>query len=288
MEAMPEQRGRRATWETTVGPGSWPSTAAALVEAQHRLAEEARLVDPWVPPEGPGADLLVGGCFVSFGQGLTGPGGIGDRGWAVAVLWHRRARSTAPGAPRNPDRVLVGTGPYGPRQAVDVIAQAVVAGTAAAAYQPGLLARRDGAFLESATRLLPRLPDVLLVDATGRDHPRRAGLALHLGRVLEVPTVGVTRRPLLARAALPAPERGATSPLYLNRELVGCWIRTRSSARPIVAHVGWRTTAETAATVVLATSSEGARIPAPLGEARRVAREARAIDEGRLRRSRPR
>jgi deoxyribonuclease V len=179
--------------------------------------------------------------------------------------------------------VLVGAGPLGPRQANDVAAQTVVAGTVASAYQSGLLALREGALLETAVRSLPWLPEVLLVDATGRDHPRRAGLALHLGAVLGVPTVGVTRRPLLARGLPPAGDRGATAPLYLEREIVAYGVRTRRTAQPLVAHAGWRTTPETAATVVLLASSEGARIPAPLGEARRVAREARAIAGGRAR-----
>lgn len=281
--AMRGQPGRRATLRAFLGTGTWPRTATALVETQRRLADASRSVEAWLPPEGPTPDLFVGGCFLAFGQGLIGPGGIGDRGWAVAVLWRGPQGFTVPGDPRDPDRVLVGSGPHGPRQALDVVAQTVVVGTAAAAYEPGLLAQRDGAFLEAAVRLLPRPPDVLLVDATGRDHPRRAGLALHLGAVLGVPTVGVTRRPLLARGALPSAERGGTSPLYLNGEVVGRWARTRGGARPVVAHAGWRTSAETAASVVLATSSEGARTPAPLGEARRVAREARAIDEGRVR-----
>jgi deoxyribonuclease V len=53
----------------------------------------------------------------------------------------------------------------------------VVSGEAGAPYLPGLLALREGALLEAAVRALPRPPEVLLVDATGRDHPRRAGLA---------------------------------------------------------------------------------------------------------------
>ena len=282
VETVLEQPERQVQWETTVDSGGWPTTAAALVEAQYRLAEASELVEPWVPPVDPSAELFVGGCFVAFGEGSTGPGGTRDRGWAVAVLLRWQPGSSVARAPRNPDRVLIGTGPYGPRQATDVVAQVVITGTTAAPYRPGLLAQRDGALLEGALRRLPRHADVLLVDATGRDHPRRAGLALHLGAVLEVPTVGVTRRPLLASGVLPPPERGATSPLHLDGELVARWTRTRSSARPIVAHAGWRTTAETAASVVLGTSSKGARIPAPLGEARRVAREARAIDRGRL------
>src|SRR5436305_1869658 len=81
-------------------------------------------------------------------------------------------------------------------------------GPAGAAYEPGLLALRAGRLLEDAVRRLPRSPDVLLVNATGRDHPRRAGLALQLGAVLGVPTVGVTHRPLLAAGEWPADEIG--------------------------------------------------------------------------------
>jgi hypothetical protein len=56
----------------------------------------------------------------------------------------------------------------------------------------------EGPLLEAAVRALPAQPDVLLVDATGRDHPRRGGLALHLGAALDLPTVGVTHRPPVA------------------------------------------------------------------------------------------
>jgi hypothetical protein len=68
-------------------------------------------------------------------------------------------------------------------------------------------------------RALPIVPKVLLVNATGRDHPRRAGLALHLGAVLGLPTVGVTTRPLVAKGPWPVDQRGAT--LWLGGEVVG-------------------------------------------------------------------
>src|SRR5439155_270280 len=70
---------------------------------------------------------------------------------------------------------------------------------------PGLLALREGSMLAAAVEALEARPDVLLVDATGRDHPRRAGLALHLGAVLDVPTIGVTHRPLRATGPEPGP-----------------------------------------------------------------------------------
>jgi deoxyribonuclease V len=127
-------------------------------------------------------------------------------------------------------------------------------------------------------RALPELPDVLLVDATGRDHPRRAGLALQLGAVLGLPTVGVTHRPLLAEGEWPAGERGARSPLGLDGEHVGYWLRTRVGTRPLAVHAAWRTDPDTAADVVLSTSH--VRTPEPLRRARRRAREARATDNG--------
>jgi deoxyribonuclease V len=150
----------------------------------------------------------------------------------------------------------------------------VVQGQVGAPYEPGLLALRDGALLEAAVRELPNAPDVLVVDATGRDHPRRAGLAFHLGAVLDLPTVGVTHRPLRADGEWPPDERGARSPLVLEGELVGYWLRTRAGRRPLAVHVAWRTTADTVAEVVLSTCR--VRTPEPLRTARRRAREARA------------
>jgi deoxyinosine 3'endonuclease (endonuclease V) len=149
-------------------------------------------------------------------------------------------------------------------------------------YRPGFLALREGPLLAEAVCSLTRLPDVLLVDATGEDHPRKAGLALHLGAILDLPTVGVTHRPLLATGEAPALERGAMSPLSIDESVVAYWVCTRSSARPVVAHGGWRTSPTMAAAVVLACSSEAARTPIPLVEARRVARQARAVAEGRV------
>jgi deoxyribonuclease V len=220
------------------GPGSgvWPGSAAELVSAQRILA--GLTPEPWRAGPRP----LTGGCFVCFRGGLGGAGQAGDPGWAAA----------AAGA--------------------DV---GVTNGVAGAAYEQGLLALREGPLLQAAVRGLPRLPDVLVVDATGRDHPRRAGLALHLGHILDLPTVGVTQRPLLAAGAWPGEERGAVSPLTLEGQRVGFWVRTVSRRRPLAVHAAWRTDAETAVEVVLA-CAEGARTPEPLRRARSAARAARA------------
>jgi deoxyribonuclease V len=138
------------------------------------------------------------------------------------------------------------------------------------------LALRQGPALAAAVGALP-LPDVVFVDATGRDHPRRAGLALHLGAVLELPTVGVTHRPLVADGPFPARDQGSVSPLTIDGEEVGAWLRTVRDARPVAVHAGWQTDVATAVAIVQA-SSAGARTPEPIRQARGLARSTRAAD----------
>ena len=250
---------------------AWPSTDEELVSVQERLAREAPC--PFVLPEDP----LVGGCFVAFARGEAGPGHAGDRAWAAAVVWRPKDALRKRGR-RIVDHTLRGTQRDAPRRAADVADQAVAAGRVPAAYVPGLLALREGPVLAAAVAGLHVSPDVLLVDATGVDHPRGAGLALHLGWVLGLPTVGVTQHPLVADRGQPPPlVRGETSPVRLDGRTVGYWVCTRSGARPVLAHAAWRTDPETAAAVVLVASTEGARTPVPLQEARRVAREARDL-----------
>jgi deoxyribonuclease V len=212
------------------------------VEAQRELSGLAP--EAWVPGEEPWA---IGACFVCFGRGGPGPGSGGEPGWAGAAVL-REGR---------------------------VVDQVAVRGEAGAPYHPGLLALREGPLLEQAVRCLARRPDVLLVNATGRDHPRRAGLALHLGALLDIPTVGVTHRPLVATGEWPPEHGGARAAAFAGGEVVGYWVRTRARARPLVAHAAWRSDAETAATVVLAGAIR-ARTPEPLRTARRLARESRA------------
>jgi deoxyribonuclease V len=250
----------------------WPDTSDNLIQLQMALARDADATlttSPWRPSGTP----IIGVSFVAFARGQSGRG---DEAWAAAVAWRPGSSPIRHGEPcRRPDAMLRGASGT-PRQASDIAAQAVLAGQVPASYEPGLLALRQGPILAAVVDRLKLVPDVLLVDATGLDHPRRAGLALHLGAVLGVPTVGVTHRPLLGQGELPLPVRGAVSPLFLEGRVVGCWVCTRSRTRPVVAHAGWRTDAEVAASVVLLASTGAARTPVPLEEARRVAREARS------------
>jgi deoxyribonuclease V len=159
-----------------------------------------------------------------------------------------------------------------------VVGAVSVRGEAPAGYEPGLLALREGPLLEAAVRALPARPEVLIANATGADHPRGAGLALHLGAVLDLPSVGVTDRPLIAEGEEPGPLRGDASPLLADGRELARLVRTRAAARPLVVHSGWRTDLDTAVRVVLG-SIRRARTPEPLRRARREARAARAAEE---------
>jgi deoxyribonuclease V len=214
----------------------WPDTADDLIAAQTALAQLDP--EPWQPLEHP----VIAGCFVCFPSDEPGPGGAGDMAWAAAAVPPEYATAS---------------------------------GITGGEYRPGLLALRAGPILEQAVRNLQTPPDVLIIDATGRDHPRRAGLAVHLGAQLELPTIGVTHRTLSATGEWPEPQRGAHSPLTLDGEAVGAWLRIQPRARPIAVHAGWRTDPETAVEIVMRVASK-VRTPEPLRQARRLARLERA------------
>lgn len=220
----------------------WPRREADLVTVQERLA--AARPPRWTPGD---ASVAVGGCFVCFARGADPSAPADEPAWAAAALVR-------------PDRSVV---------------TAAITGRAVASYAPGLLALREGPLLDAAVRALPEAPDVLLVNATGRDHPRRAGLALHLGAVLDLPTVGVTDRPLTAEGPWPAARHGASAPLLLGGAVVGHWLRTSGRARPLAVHAAWRTDPDVALEVVRA-ACRRVRTPEPLRRARRAARRARS------------
>jgi deoxyribonuclease V len=224
----------------------WPREAGDLEPIQEELARSAAIVPPWETP----ADrpITVAGLFVA--SSTSGA----DRCWAATcVMRAGRAEATT-----------------------------VAAGEADAPYVPGRLALREGRLLERAVRALADPIDVLLVNATGRDHPRGAGLAVHLGAVLDLPTIGVTDRPLVAEpSGEPGPERGSSVPLLLDGRLVGHVVRTRGRAKPVMVHSAWRTGPDTARDVVLGACGL-ARTPEPIRWARHAARVARAVGEGRL------
>ena len=220
----------------------WPSDTDSLIAYQQQLAAaapEPYAVDP--------STANIGGIWVCFPRGLVGPGTDHDQACSAAVIM------------------------FGGR----VVEQRVITGTAGAPYVPGLMALRLGPLMEEALRAVSRVPDVVLLDATAHDHPRGAGLALHLGAELDIPTIGVTHRPLVASGAWPSDHRGATSLLRIGDSVVGCWLRTQPGVRPLVVHPGWRIDLTTAVEVITNLTGRP-RTPEPLRRARQLARRTRS------------
>jgi deoxyribonuclease V len=222
--------------ETAPSKAPWPDDRASLMALQVELGRA--LPEPFGGPP----PWRVAACFFCSRRTESG-----ERAWAGAA------------------RCAAGEPP------TTVVRDALVV----APYEAGLLALREGQLLMAAVQALPGSIDLLLVNATGRDHPRRAGLALHLGAALGLPSVGVTNRPLFATGTLPDDRPLSSSPLLLDGESIGFWLRSRAGTRPLAVHAGWGVDAGTALRVVTALTGT-ARTPAVLRLAREAARTARA------------
>ena len=105
-------------------------------------------------------------------------------------------------------------------------------------YIPGLLAFRELPAVVAALRRLTMSPDLMVCDGHGRAHPRRFGLACHLGVLTGVPTIGVAKNPPPFPTDPPATHRGATSPVRDGDELVGLALRTRDRVKPVYVSTG--------------------------------------------------
>ncbi len=105
-------------------------------------------------------------------------------------------------------------------------------------YIPGLLSFREGPVLEDAFRQLKHEPDVLIFDGMGRAHPRRIGIATHMGLWLQKPAIGCGKTLLIGKYVEPPDERGAFSNLVDRGEIIGVILRTRAGVKPVYISVG--------------------------------------------------
>jgi deoxyribonuclease V len=130
-------------------------------------------------------------------------------------------------------------------------------------YVPGLLAFREGPPIEAALRRLRHEPDLYLVDGQGIAHPRRLGIAAHLGVLLDRPTIGCAKSRLYGLDAEPGPEAGAAVPLLApDGSRLGSILRTRAGTNPLYVSPGHRVSLSSAESVVLA-CCRGYRLPEP-------------------------
>ncbi len=143
-----------------------------------------------------------------------------------------------------------------------VVQTAVGVRRAAFPYVPGLLSFREAPAVLAAVRRLRVVPDVFLFDGQGYCHPRRFGLACHIGVCLDLPSIGCAKSRLCGEFEEPARPRGSTSPLILDGEPVGAVLRTRDGVQPVYVSVGHRVTLADAIRVVLACGG-GYRLPEP-------------------------
>jgi deoxyribonuclease V len=109
-------------------------------------------------------------------------------------------------------------------------------------------------------------PDLVMVDGQGIAHPRRLGIASHLGLVLDKPTIGVAKSRLVGKHAEVGLEPGERTNLYDKEEIIGVVVRTKARSKPLYVSIGNRVDLETSVHFVLS-SIRGYRLPEPTRQA---------------------
>ena len=140
-------------------------------------------------------------------------------------------------------------------------------------YVPGLLSFREAPAVLAAIAKLETEPDAFMFDGQGYAHPRRFGLACHVGLWLDRPSLGCAKSRLTGTHDEPAAERGAAAPLWDANEQIGLVLRTRDRVKPVYVSVGHRIDLTTAANLVLACTTRY-RLPEPTRLADQLVRRA--------------
>ncbi len=137
-------------------------------------------------------------------------------------------------------------------------------------YIPGLLSFREIPVILQAFEQLKTTPDMLMVDGMGRIHPRKLGIACHLGLWLNLPSVGVGKTPFIGTHAPLSAEKGATSHIIYKDEVLGVALRTRENIKPLYVSVGHLLNLDSAVAVVMACVGKY-RQPEPIRQAHNTA-----------------
>lgn len=201
----------------------WPRTVAEARALQERLRDRV------VARGGPRRVRLVAGADLAYRAD-------GRWAWAAVVLV-----SLADGR---------------------IVESATAAGPPPFPYIPGYLSFREGPLVLAAFDRLAARPDLWLFDGHGLAHPRRFGLASHLGVLLDIPSIGCGKSRLVGEHEEPGPQRGDWSPLRMDGRTVGAVLRTRAGVKPIFVSTGHRIGLRPAMRWVLACSRF--RVPEPI------------------------
>jgi deoxyribonuclease V len=189
----------------------WPTTAEEAFAVQEQLRGQVDRIGP-----GPSDPQYVAGLDVAYD---------GDD-FAAAVV------------------VLDGT-------SLAEVDRAVVRGRTSFPYVPGLFAFREIPGLLDALGKLQVTPDLLVCDGQGLAHPRRFGLACHLGVLTGIPSIGVGKTAFVGTFEEPGPQRGDSAELILDDEVVGSVLRTQYKVKPVFVSIGHRISLETATSLVV-------------------------------------
>jgi deoxyribonuclease V len=153
---------------------------------------------------------------------------------------------------------------------LEPIDQALAKRSTSFPYVPGLLSFREIPALLDALENLTVHPDLLLCDGQGYAHPRKFGLACHLGLIMGLPSIGVAKSRLIGEHGALGAEKGASTWLRHQGEIIGALLRTRSRVQPLYVSVGHRISLVTALEYVLACTTRY-RLPETTRQAHRLA-----------------
>jgi len=201
----------------------WPRDTDAAITLQARLAPRVRLQP--IPPR----VRLIAGADATFTPD-------GRSVMAAVVLWDLKAG--------------------------ELVTSSTAAQSCNFPYVPGLLSFRELPCILAAFRKLRTQPDAVLYDGQGLAHPRRVGIASHLGLWIGIPTIGCAKSRLLGSFDEPPRERGGQSPLWHNGEQVGVVLRTRDGVKPMFVSPGHLCDHASAVRLTLATATKY-RLPEP-------------------------
>ncbi len=182
-------------------PKLWPKNYKQAVELQHELSRSIILDTPLAEPR------LIAGADISYSKSS-------DKHYAGVIVF---------GYPK-----------------LEIIERQAAVLTVSFPYIPGLLSFREGPTLLEAIAKLQHKPDVYIFDGQGIAHPRRLGLASHLGILLDTPSIGCAKKKLCGEYTPPPDEAGEYSKLTHTGELIGAVLRTRNKVKPVFISPGHR------------------------------------------------
>ena len=142
-------------------------------------------------------------------------------------------------------------------------------------YIPGLLSFREAPVCIKAAEKLKNTPDLFLIDGQGIAHPRKMGLAAHLGLFFDKPTIGCAKSRLIGKYKEPGKEKGNYCPLTHNDETIGAVLRTRTNVKPLFISPGHKCSLDDAIEFTLACAIKY-RLPEPTRQAHHTVTELKA------------